>query len=391
MKFVPWIRHASWMALVCLPMMLQGCGAGSPAPALSDIARLGELAFEDPSLSASGRLSCASCHAPETGHAAPNDQAVQMGGAQMDQAGLRSSPSIRYLQNVPPFHVEADGTPVGGFFWDGRAASLQDQAHGPLLGAREMANSSQADAVMKVTRTAWADRFRALLGIPVESNTPRAFDQLTLALQQFQLEDRRFKSFSSKYDEVLRGRARLSAQEARGLALFNAPDKGNCAACHPSSPGLDGQPPLFTDFSFDVLGLPRNPEIPANADPAYFDLGLCGRTELRDRTEWCGAFKVPSLRNVALRRALFHNGVFKSLKTALTFYVQRDTHPEKWYPVRADGSVDVFNDLPPAYRLNVNRSEAPYNRVPGIAPALSETDIDDVIAFLNTLTDGWVP
>ena len=100
---------------------------------------------------------------------------------------------------------------------------------------------------------------------------------------------------------------------------------------------------------------------------------------------------MPSLRNVALRKAYFHNGRFNTLKEALTFYVQRDTQPEKWYPLRADGTVDVFNDLPPAWRGNVNRSEAPYNRQRGDAPALSDAEIDDLIAFLATLSDGFTP
>ncbi|MGN5507475.1 hypothetical protein ACLJCO_09730, partial [Campylobacter coli] len=108
--------------------------------------------------------------------------------------------------------------------------------------------------------------------------------------------------------------------------------------------------------------------------------------ELASRTELCGAFKVPTLRNVATRKAFFHNGRFKTLREALRFYVTRDTQPELWYPV-VNGVVDKFNDLPPAYRANVNTTEVPYNRKPGDAPALSDAEIDDVIAFLGTLND----
>jgi cytochrome c peroxidase len=118
---------------------------------------------------------------------------------------------------------------------------------------------------------------------------------------------------------------------------------------------------------------------------------LCERADLGQRSDLCGAFKVPSLRNVALRQALFHNGRFKTLKDALTFYVQRDTNPEKWYPLAGDGSVQKFDDLPPELRGNVNTSEAPYNRGPGEQPALSGAEIDDVIAFLRTLSDGYAP
>jgi cytochrome c peroxidase len=228
-----------------------------------------------------------------------------------------------------------------------------------------------------------------VFGANILLDVNQAFDKLTQALQQYQLEDTTFNAYTSKFDAVLRGQASLSEQEARGLVLFNDPAKGNCAACHPSSVQADGQHPLFTDFSYDALGVPRNMEIPANADAAYFDLGLCGRPELADQPQLCGAFKVPSLRNVALRRSFFHNGFFKNLKDVLTFYVQRDTHPEKWYPRKPDNSIDKFNDLPMLYRVNVNVDEAPYNRGEGGTPALSDAEIDDVIAFLNTLTDNW--
>ena len=110
---------------------------------------------------------------------------------------------------------------------------------------------------------------------------------------------------------------------------------------------------------------------------------------MKARGDLCGAFKVPSLRNVALRPVFFHNGKFKTLKDALVFYVQRDTHPEKWYPANPDGSIKKFDDVPLKYRVNVNTKEVPYDRQPGDAPALNDAEIEDVIAFLKTLNDGW--
>ncbi|TMH30042.1 MAG: c-type cytochrome [Betaproteobacteria bacterium] len=380
--------------------MLQACGGGSSSSSadarespLSAQATLGKKIFEDVSLSASGRQSCASCHDAASAHAAPNDLAAQFGGALLDQQGERSSPSIRYLSTNSAFHFDAEGTPTGGFFWDGRATSLQDQAARPFVGAREMANTSVADVIDKLSRASYAAEFQRLFGTDIFNRPDDAFARLTLALQQFQREDPALRPFSSKFDEFLRGKAGLTEQETRGLALFNRADKGNCAACHPSSKASDGSHPLFTDFSYDNLGVPRNTELAQNADPAFFDLGLCAREggDLAARTDLCGAFKVPSLRNVAVRRVYFHNGRFKSLKEALTFYVQRDTNPEKWYPLNADGTVDKFDDLPPAHRASVNTSEAPYNRGPGDTPALSDAEIDDVIAFLKTLSDGYAP
>jgi len=253
-----------------------------------------------------------------------------------------------------------------------------------------MANPNKAAVVKRVANASWANEFKQLYGADIFSNVDLAFDKLSQALQTFQSQQAGFNEFSSKYDEYLRGTVSLTDQEARGLALFNDPEKGNCASCHPSAKAEDGSFPLFTDFTYDNLGVPRNPEIKANLDPDYFDLGLCARSDLSSRSELCGAFKVPTLRNVALRKAFFHNGRFKSLREALVFYVQRDTNPEKWYPRNPDGTVRKFDDLPARFVANVNVSEAPYNRKRGQKPALSEAEIDDLEAFLKTLNDGWV-
>ena len=371
-----------------------GDGSSSP-PQLSAAARIGELAFKDPSLSASGRMSCQSCHDPAFGHgpspfntitAGP----VALGGADLNQPGTRAVPSINYLRFNKAFHFAKDGTPTGGFFWDGRAQSLADQAGQPLLNPAEMANASKPDVVAKLARAGYAEQFRVVFGADVFDDPEVAYARLAYAIAQYQQEDPDFAPFSSKFDAFQNGRAELTAQELRGLALFNAPNKGNCAACH-SSLATDGHPPLFTDFSYDNLGLPRNAAIPANADPAHTDLGLCQSSALQgaQRPDLCGSFKVPSLRNVARKRCLFHNCAFTDLAQAVRFYVSRDTQPQAWYPPDAQGQVVAYNDLPAAYRQYVNTAEAPYDRRLGQAPALTEAEIDDLVAFLSTLSDGW--
>jgi cytochrome c peroxidase len=188
---------------------------------------------------------------------------------------------------------------------------------------------------------------------------------------------------------VLRGRAQLSESEARGLAIFNDPAKGNCASCHLSAPTPDGALPLFTDFGLIAIGVPRNRALPANADPTFFDLGLCGplRIDLRDHAEYCGRFRTPGLRNAALRRSFFHNGAQHTLQDVLRFYARRDTHPQEFYPRATDGSIGKFDDLPARYHGNVN-VEPPFDRKPGDAAVLSDDEIADIIAFLNTLTDA---
>jgi cytochrome c peroxidase len=169
------------------------------------------------------------------------------------------------------------------------------------------------------------------------------------------------------------------------LTWFNRPDKGNCAACHPSTAAGAAPAALFTDFTYDSLGVPRNRAIAANTDGGFHDLGLCGplRTDLTQRTELCGKFKVPSLRNVAVRKRFFHNGAFDNLRDVVQFYVTRDLTPAVWYP------ADRYDDLPANLRGNVNVTEGPYNRVPGQAAALNNNEIDDLVAFLRTLTDGY--
>jgi cytochrome c peroxidase len=387
-------RWRTWTGLV-LSAALSGCagGDGGADDPLSAVALLGEKIFHDQSLSASGQMACASCHDSQHAFTPPNSLAVQLGGEMLDLPGTRQAPAIRYLVFAPAFGFDDEGAPSGGLFWDGRARSLAEQAAAPFLNPVEMANGTKAAVVAKLSQAAYADEFRGLFGTRVFEDVEGAYLRMTLAIQQYQREDPDFRPFSSKYDAFLRGKTPLTEQERRGLALFNAPEKGNCAACHPSARGSDGSFPLFTDFSYDALGVPRNPEIAANADPSYFDLGLCAREagDLSSRADLCGAFKVPSLRNVAQRKVFFHNGRFSSLKDALTFYVQRDTHPEKWYPVDANGDVRKFDDLPSRYHGNVNTAEAPYDRRPGDAPALSDGEIDDVIAFLRTLDDGFEP
>jgi len=364
---------------------------------------LGRRLFFDPALSASGQMACATCHDPAHGFSPANDRAVQLGGKDMRQPGLRAVPSLTYLQAVPAFtehyydsddegDASIDNGPTGGLTWDGRMDRGRAQAAFPLLSPFEMANESAAAVARRARKAGYDAALTAIFGEDVLAEPQKTFAALTQALEVYEQSPRDFYPYSSKYDAVLAGRAQLTPQEARGLALFNDPEKGNCASCHRSEPDFNGAPPQFTDYGFIALGLPRNAAIPANADPAWHDLGLCGplRTDFAGRADYCGLFRTPSLRNVALRRTFFHNGLVHSLREAVAFYVERDTQPGKWYPRGADGHVAKFNDLPAAYVTNVN-TDPPFGRQPGDRPALSPAEIDDVVAFLKTLTDGYTP
>lgn len=365
---------------------------------LSPAAELGKQLFFDPSLSASGRMSCASCHSPDHAYGPPNGLAVQLGGPDLKHPGARSVPSLRYLTFTPMFSrhfytpasedVEDEG-PTGGFMRDGAAASLHAQAGLPLLNPDEMANRDPAAVVEALRRGANAERFRAVYGAQVFSQPQQAFQDIGLALEAFQTEDPSFHPYTSKFDAVMSGHANFTSAELHGLSLFNDPAKGNCAKCHLDTPGPGGRPAQFADFSFAALGVPRNAEIPANRDPNHYDLGLCGRSELAKETSFCGMFKSPTLRNAASRSVFFHNGRYHTLEDVMRFYVQRDTNPEKWYPRKANGKVDKYDDLPVRYRENADVADAPFDRKLGGKPALSEAEIRDVIAFLKTLDDGY--
>jgi cytochrome c peroxidase len=371
-----------------------------PVPArLSPQAELGRQLFFDTALSASGRMSCASCHDPAHAYGPPDGRAVQLGGPDRRHAGTRAVPSLRYLDNTPLFSLnyftpgsedaEYEG-PTGGFNQDGAAASRRQQAAGPLLDPDEMANASPAAVVAAVRDGAMAHQFEQVFGADVFLHAQQAFDDIGVALEAFQVEDPSFHPYTSKFDAVMSGHARFTAQELRGYALFNDPKKGNCASCHLDVPGPGGRPAVFTDYAYEALGVPRNPQIPANRDPHYFDLGLCGpkRKDLATQTQYCGMFKTPTLRNVATRKVFFHNGYFHTLDAMMHFYVERDTDPRKWYPV-VGGGVQKFDDLPVRHRANVDHSDAPMDRAPGDKPALDALEIADVITFLGTLDDGY--
>lgn len=351
-----------------------------------------------------------------------------LGGPRLTRPGLRAVPSLEYLERQPNFSIGPDtdenesinlGTlatrsrsaarrkktaltvaqtatnlvPQGGMFWDGRADTLEGQALFPLLDPLEMDGGSIARVAAKLRAAPYASRFVELFGAGVLGAPRMLVTEALFAVGRYEYEDSSFHPYTSKFDYWLQGKARMTPAEARGYRLFNDPKRGDCAACHLDQPTRDDLPPLFTDHQFEALGVPRNAALAVNRNPHFFDLGLCGpiRTDMREQRQYCGMFITPTLRNVATRHVFFHNGVYRTLREVLDFYDFRTTRPQRIYPRRADGSIDLFNDMPARYRRNVDVTDPPFNLTAKDAPPLSARDEDDIVAFLRTLTDGYRP
>jgi cytochrome c peroxidase len=429
------IAPGDWLAHPIASFML--AKGENPAPVrlvrpaaapLSAMAQLGRLVFFDPSLSSSDRLSCASCHDPKHFYGPAGDQPAMDGGPSLSRQGVRAVPSLMYLERQPNFSIGPDNeedesvsltrlaalgrdaaraqkvaqnpaqaaanlVPQGGLFWDGRADTLQDQALTPLLNPLEMDGGTIATVAAKLRHAPYAPRFAQLFGEAVFDAPRLLVAEALFAVARYQIEEPSFHRYSSKFDFWLEGKARLTPAELRGYVLFNDPLKANCAGCHLDRPRPDGLPPLFTDDQFEALGVPRNAALAVNRDPAYYDLGICGpyRSDMRGERQYCGLFLTPTLRNVATRKVFFHNGVYHTLQQVLDFYDFRDTEPQRIYPRRPDGGVAKFDDLPPGDRANVDVTDPPFDRKLGQTPPLDARDEAGIIAFLKTLTDGYVP
>jgi cytochrome c peroxidase len=339
--------------------------------ALTQKQSLGKKLFFDKNLSTPVGQACTDCHAPETGFANPNSNYPVSQGVHKDRFGNRNDLPAAYAAFSPPFQYDADeGLYVGGQFWDGRVANLAEQAKGPFLNALEMANPDEKTVVEKVRKSEYAGLFREVFGAAAFDDPNKAYDMIADAIAEYE-KSSELNQFSSKYDLYLAGKVALTEQERRGLELFEDEDRGKCAECHPNRPLADGTPPLFTDFTYDNLGVPKNPEnpfyyLPKEFNPdgvSYIDLGLGG---VLNKPSENGKFKVPSLRNIAKTAPYFHNGFFKNLRQVVVFYNTRDVGP--W--------------APPEVRANVNREELG-------DLGLTEQEVDDIVAFMQILTDGY--
>ncbi len=382
--------HKSKILLLVVAILL---AAGVSFAQLSPKETLGKFLFEDVNLSTPPGQSCATCHAPEVGFTGPvsyiNNTTVVYPGAIPTRFGNRKPPTAAYGGASPIFYYDTKAKLfIGGMFWDGRATGwelgdpLAEQARGPFLNPVEQNNPDKADVVSKVQTSSYAPLFVQVYG-NIWSDVENAYNKIADAISAYE-KSSEVNPFSSKYDYYLKKMVKLSKEEQKGLNLFNG--KGKCNKCHLSKQGPKGEPPMFTDFTYDNLGIPKNPANPFYTQPSWInpdgldwiDKGLGGflltvSQYSQYAAENMGKHKVPTLRNVDLRpttdfvKAYGHNGYFKSLWEIVHFYNTRDVEP--WDP--------------PEVAANINTAELGDLK-------LTYEDEMAIVAFLKTLSDGYV-
>ncbi|MDD2723625.1 MAG: cytochrome c peroxidase [Methylovulum sp.] len=376
-------------------------------PELTDGQALGKRLYNDKDLSANRNQSCATCHslkiingkAPafvdpiNVKHGTP----VSLGSIEF-ATGTLNAPSAAYASFSPAFHWDdKEGLYVGGQFWNGRARDLAEQAEKPLLNPVEMAMPSQWAVVSRLKENvAYVKAFYRLYQLDLDAvphikdaqfqqPTPQVVDDIYQKMAQAIAEFEKspvFSKFNSKFDYVTAGKTQFTELEAQGMKLFNG--KAGCSVCHISQPGLDGQggkaPALFSDFTYDNIGLPRNLKIPGDPKP---NLGLGERNDLRkldaDKALW-GKHKVMTLRNIAITPPYGHNGVFATLEQITHFYNTRDTLG--FVPDNLSPDFGVSGWPKPEVGKNVNHDELGDL---GLTPAQEKA----VVAFMKTLTDDY--
>ncbi|MFZ1660491.1 MAG: cytochrome c peroxidase [Paracoccaceae bacterium] len=430
------MRHYLWA-------MAASLAAALPAGAdeLSPIAALGKSLFFDGNLSQNGMQSCSFCHDPAQGftssHGDLNAKGAVIEGAVSGRFGNRKPPSVSYASFSPVLsHIIDDGdvTFVGGAFLDGRATGgklgmpVADQAQGPFLNPAEMAMPSAACVVYRVLNpkdaTAYPVKMADVWGKEVSDVTfpegleaacadPDAkieipdedmaaaiddvFGKIALSISAYE-QSTEVNRFSSRYDKWLKGEAELTPEELAGLDLFKAEDKGNCAACHVLGANTQGGPAVFTDWTFDNLGVPRNRDNPyyaqtANAEgKTWVDPGLGGYLATDPvyasyAKENFARQQVPTLRNLTKKaedgrpKAYMHNGYFKTLEGVVHFYNTRDRLPRCADPLASEAEAMLAGCWPePEYAETMNKDELGNLK-------LSATEEAELVAFMKTLSD----
>ncbi len=338
---------------------------------------LGGALFADVNLSQNRSQACVSCHSPNLAFTDPRAlgeiQGAVSRGDDGHSLGERNAPALTYVALTPRFSNSAANGAVGGFFHDGRAATLEEQAAGPPLNPVEMAMPHKASVVARLKENpSYSSAFTRLFQSWIFDDTDRAYYAMTMALAAFE-RSAEFATFDSKFDKSLGGTATLTELEDRGRKIFSA----KCSTCHLSSPGGTGARDTFSNYRYYNLGVPANDVVRKASGVAadHVDRGLKSNAAA-GASAIDGSFKVPSLRNVAVTGPYMHNGVFQDLRTAILFHDRRSDGPRSLNPETTEpwGSAEIVASAPASEGLE--------------AQALSDEEVSAVIAFLRTLTDS---
>lgn len=417
--------------LASLLMLFIASASMVMAAQMTGIERVGRKLYMDTGLSLNRNQSCMTCHHPSAGFADPAnrlDPSIPVSdGSDPELFGGANAPSSAYAGFSPILEFVCEGGDclwIGGMFWNGRATGwrledpLAEQALGPFLNPREMGLASMEEVVSRVQASSYAREFERVFSDPAWGwmgwgDVEGTYDLIGRAIAEFERSQTvtRFSSLFDRFYSACRSagidvadigirtpisavpQGILSPGQLKGLALFNRPNNndgilgdidgvpegGNCAACHPSGASMydPAGRALFTDFSYDNLGIPTNWKLyallnakllPGETEAEPPDLGLGGFLATVDLAGFPGAvasdeygkFKVPTLRNVAKSPPYGHNGYFVTLKEIVGFYNLRTEAPE----YAATMNTDELGDL-----------------------GLSPQDINNIVAFLKTLND----
>jgi cytochrome c peroxidase len=394
-------RHLLLAAAACaLVTIVIVAGVSAQGDSLTPKESLGKLIFFDENLSLNHNQSCATCHGPDAGWTGPeaftNAHGAVYEGSIPGAFGDRKPPSAAYATQSPVLSVDRKGLFVGGNFWDGRATGetlgspAAEQAKGPFLNPVEQALASAGALVAGVCSSSYGYLFREVWGPAAcdAANVATAYDYIGYSVAAYEASPE-VNAFTSKFDYTKAGMAKLTNEEQRGYAVFRG--QGKCAKCHIAN----GQKPLFTDYTFDNLGLPKNPENPVYSTNADFvDPGFGGFLMHRldyqmYAAENMGKHKVPTLRNVGkglpdLTKAYGHNGYFKTLEGIVNFYNTRDVRPV--CPGAYTEAQALSAGCWPAPEVSQNVNTAELGDL-GLTPDEEAA----IVAFLKTLSDGHVP
>jgi cytochrome c peroxidase len=410
----------SKLVFICITALVIFSGPAFAGTQFTPIQNCGSSLYRDLNLSLNQNQACITCHHPSAGFEDPANRLDPVNfpvsnGSDPAFFGGRNAPSAAYSGFSPVLYFDAvAGLYIGGMFWDGRATGwtlgdpIAEQALGPFLNPVEMGLTSKAEAVGIVQASSYANLFIKVFGPNAFANVDTAYNNIGIAIAAFERSTKVTK-FSSKFDRFWKEQGGdistfgvdglgnyvgppngfssryFTFKQANGLALFNAVNKGNCAACHLTTNYNVGVPPLLTDFTYDNLGVPVNPQIAVLAGPQPIDYGIGARiNELLSLTPGisiidvpsglggtvpvaeteAGKFKVPTLRNVERSAPYAHNGYFATLKDITNFYNTRDVA------------------LWPAAEVSLNVNSTELGNL-GLTPAEESA----IVAFMKTLTD----